>query len=168
MSDTAGVLAAAIEAEKSSLKAYLDFAWRTRDAGGRAMFIRLASDEFEHMRLLERQQAEMDAPIPAVPVSPIESLIPRLSDSSRRIRGASGQDDLAALRTALELEKTAARAYSELSLTAPGSARRLCQRLTEMERSHVELIQAELDSIQSDGFWFGLPEFTLEGERGLG
>jgi len=25
--------------------------------------------------------------------------------------------------------------------------------------------QAEIDNIKQDGFWFGLPEFTLEAER---
>lgn len=162
-------LAAAIEAEKGSLQAYLGFAWRTRDTGGRAMFIRLASDEFEHMRLLERQQAEPAGPHVlqplTVPVSVIESLVPRLSDTARRIRGESGQNDVGALRTALELEKTAVGVYSGLTQTATEPARPLYRRLAEMEQSHVELIQAELDSIQGDGFWFGIPEFTLESER---
>ena len=162
-------LAAAIEAEKGSLGAYLGFAWRTHDAGGRAMFIRLACDEFEHMRLLERQQAEpagTDTEHPwAVPVSAIEALIPRLGDTSRRIKGESGQNDVAALRTALELERTAVGVYSGLAQSAPDSARLLFQRLAEMEQSHVALIQAELDNIQGDGYWFGVPEFTLESER---
>jgi hypothetical protein len=34
-----------------------------------------------------------------------------------------------------------------------------------MEAAHYALIQAEIDSIQQTGFWFGLPEFTLESER---
>ena len=165
----ADALAAAIDAEKASLEAYLGFAWRTHDAGGRAMFIRLACDEFEHMRLLERQQAEPIGPAlgqpSAVAVSVIEALIPRLGDVSRRIRGESGQNDVAALRTALELEKTAVEVYSGLARTVPDPARLLCRRLAEMEQSHVALIQAELDNIQGDGFWFGVPEFTLESER---
>jgi hypothetical protein len=38
-------------------------------------------------------------------------------------------------------------------------------RLAEMEEAHQALLQAELDSIHGDGFWFGLPEFTLESQR---
>jgi hypothetical protein len=34
-----------------------------------------------------------------------------------------------------------------------------------MEAAHYALIQAEIDNIRQDGFWFGLPEFTLESER---
>jgi hypothetical protein len=37
--------------------------------------------------------------------------------------------------------------------------------LEEMEISHYNLIQAEIDSINKTGFWFSVREFTLEGER---
>jgi hypothetical protein len=33
-----------------------------------------------------------------------------------------------------------------------------------MEQAHAALIQAEIDNITATGFWFGLPEFTLEGQ----
>lgn len=162
-------LAAAIEAEKVSLEGYLHYAWRTRDAGGRGMFIRLAGDEFDHMRLLERQQAALvksgDWLPVSLPPSLIESLVPRLSEAAIRVRGESGQNDVEALRTALALENAAVRVYSGLAADATGQVRLLFGRLAEMEQSHVALVQAELDSIQGEGFWFGVPEFTLESER---
>ena len=164
-SETARALAIALEAEKQSLRTYLKLAWDTRDSSGKQMFIRLATDEFEHMRLLETWQADMHAPAIVEPTV-IERLVPRLSDKSLQIRGTRGQHQLSALNTALDLEKSTQTFYEEQSRLAqdePGRA--LFSRLAEMEAAHYALLLAEIDNIRSDGFWFGLREFTLESER---
>jgi rubrerythrin len=158
-------LATALEAEKQSLRAYLRLAWDTHDASGKQMFIRLATDEFEHMRLLETWQAGQQPPATLEP-SAIERLVPHLSDKSLQIRGTSGQHQLSALNAALDLETSARTFYEEQSRKAQGEpARATFSRLAEMEAAHYALIQAEVDNIREDGFWFGLREFTLESER---
>ena len=164
-SETAAALATALEAEKQSLRGYLKLAWDTRDASGKQMFIRLATDEFEHMRLLETWQADLRPPAALEP-SVIERLVPRLSDKSLRIRGTGGQHQLDALNTALELERSAHIFYEEHARgVPPGPVRDAFTRLAAMEAAHYALIQAEIDNIQGTGFWFGLREFTLESER---
>jgi rubrerythrin len=163
--ETLAALATAIEAEKQSLRTYLRLAWDTRDASGKQMFIRLATDEFEHMRLLETWPGDQHATA-AIEASTIERLVPKLSDRSLRIRGTEGQNQLSALQAALELERTAQTFYEEQARVAQeGPARSTFARLAEMEAAHYALIQAEIDSIQETGFWFGLREFTLESER---
>jgi hypothetical protein len=97
-----------------------------------------------------------------LPPNAVEQLIPRLSDRDRRIRGLEGQTDLAALNTALDAEQRAARFYAEQVASGEGAA--MYRRLAEMEQAHAALIQAEIDNITATGFWFGLPEFTLEGQ----
>jgi len=129
------------------------------------MFTRLATDEFEHMRLLETWQADMRPPGAAEP-SVIELLVPRLSDKSLRIRGTEGQHQLSALNAALDLERSARTFYEEQGRkTLPGPAHETFIRLAEMEAAHYALIQAEIDNIQQTGFWLGLREFTLESQR---
>jgi rubrerythrin len=163
--ETLAALAIATEAEKQSLRTYLGLAWNTHDASGKQMFIRLATDEFEHMRLLETWRIEQ-APPAAVELSAIERLVPRLSDKSLQIRGTSGQHQLSALNAALDLERSARTFYAEQArLSETGPARDTFTRLAEMESAHYELLQAEIDNISEDGFWFGLREFTLEGQR---
>lgn len=162
---TSAALAIAIEAEKRSLRAYLKLAWETRDSSGKQILIRLATDEFEHMRLIETWQGD-ERPPSAIEPSVVGRLIPKLSDKSLQIRGTDGQDQLSALVVALDLEKSARTFYEEQGrLTQEEPARALFSRLAEMEAAHYALIQAEIDSIQRDGFWFGLREFTLESER---
>ena len=168
--ETLAALAAAIEAEKQSLRNYLEFAWNTRDSSGKQMFVRLATDEFEHMRLLEAQQAGLARSAQWQPVTieatVLERLAPRLSDKSLRIRGSEGQNQLSALNTALDLERSARTFYEEQNRKAEAEpARAMFARLAEMEAAHYALLQAEIDNIQQTGFWFGLREFTLESER---
>lgn len=163
-SETLAALATAIEAEKQSLRTYLGLAWDTHDGSGKQMFIRLAIDELEHMRLLETWQFD-SCPPGAIEPSAIERLIPKLSDKSLQIRGIKGQNQLSALQAALDLERSARAFYEEQGRKTDRSARTMFARLAEMEAAHYALIQAEIDSIQQTGFWFGLPEFNLESER---
>ncbi len=160
-------LGIAVEAEKQSLAVYLRLAWETTDPGGKNMFIRLAQDEYDHMRLLERQQAALvlggSWGTADLPLSVVERVVAGLSSSDRRIRGGRGQDRLAALLSALNLEEKARDFYSEQARQAgDAAARATYTRLAEMEQAHADLLQAEVDSIQQTGYWFTTREFTLE------
>ena len=37
-------------------------------------------------------------------------------------------------------------------------------RLAEWEDTHYEIVQSELDAINQTGFWFGIPEFRMDGK----
>lgn len=157
----------ALEGEKRSLEEYLGFAWQTKDAAGKNMFIRLAQDETHHVRLLEQQRKELLAsgcmsPVD-VPESLIEQIVPKLNNSALRIRGRKGLDQLSALRTALASENRAEEFYRERSAgSADTAAQAMYARLAAMEHAHVQLIRAEIDNIEKTGYWFGTREFTLE------
>ncbi|MGB9741830.1 MAG: ferritin-like domain-containing protein [bacterium] len=161
------VLNIALAAEGESLKRYLHFAWETDDFTGKNMFIRLAMDELMHQELIKRvfdQYLTRGECLPVeVPPSIIEQLIPKISEKNLLIKGKQGQSALEALLTAQELENKARRFYTEQAEKAePEPLRALFRRLAEMEQAHLELIQAEIDSIQQTGFWLGFQEFTLE------
>ena len=160
-------LETALEAEKIGLINYLNFAYQTKDETGKNMFLRLAMDEFEHMRILERQarrlqQEECFLPVTIEP-STIEKLVPKLPEKDLRIRGKQGIDQLAALRTALALEDQAIKFYRTQGQASQDlNAKTMYSRLVEMEQAHYEILQAEIDAIEKTGFWFNLREFSLE------
>ncbi|MEO0072008.1 MAG: ferritin family protein [candidate division WOR-3 bacterium] len=165
--DPQKALEVAINAEKTGLKTYLEFAYKTKDESGKNMFIRLALDEFEHMRILETQREsiqEKECWIPIkVELSEIEKIIPKIKEKTVRIRGTEGLDQMSALRTALELEDRAIKFYKEQAeKSTDEKAREMFMRLCEMEQAHYELIRAEIDYIEKTGFWFNLQEFSLE------
>ncbi|MDH5185438.1 MAG: ferritin family protein [candidate division WOR-3 bacterium] len=160
-------LATALEAEKTGLINYLNFAYQIKDETGKNMFLRLAMDEFDHMRLLEQQEysIQKEKCFLAVTIEPsaIEKLVPKLQDKDLRIRGKQGIDQLSALKTALELEDQAIKFYRAQAQTSTDlNAKAMFERLVDMEQAHYELLQAEIDAIEKTGFWFNLREFSLE------
>ena len=52
----------------------------------------------------------------------------------------------------------------QASVVSDSKAKALFSRLAEWEDAHFDIIQAELDSIQGTGFWFGIPEFQMDGK----
>jgi len=163
-------LSRAIASEKLGIESYLKFARQTSNASGKDMFIRLAQDEFEHMNALEKELDRIQAGRSCVRIrikhSDIEEIVPQLSDPEARIKAGQGTtDDLSALNIALDLERRAINFYKKESAQSPDrTIAALYSRLAEMEEAHYNLIQAELDHIKDIGFWFGVQEFSLEGE----
>jgi len=100
-----------------------------------------------------------------IPKSEIEQVAPTIRDKQQKTRGESGLLEIDALNTALDLERKAAKFFREqASLVDNPDAKALFIRLAEWEDAHFDLIQAELDSIQGTGFWFGIPEFQMDGK----
>jgi rubrerythrin len=161
------ILDRAIEAEKLSLITYLGFALKTDDLSGKDMFLRLAIDEFSHMRILGEQRTglcdagcwrEVD-----VERSEIEDLIPKLQEDGLKIQGASGMNAIEALKIALKSEEEAEKYYRKhADEVEDESARKILRRLAETEAAHRQLIQAEIDYIEGTGYWFGVREYTPE------
>ncbi|NOY77171.1 MAG: ferritin family protein [Calditrichaeota bacterium] len=156
----------AIQLEKNGLETYLRYARQTQDLAGKNMFIVLANDEFDHMNLLEGilQKIEKDESLQDVKVdhSVIETVIPKLRDKDVQTKGTEGQDQLSALRVAVDLERDSIKLYEAIrDKTDDPEVKRIAQRLVEMEDSHYQLIQAEIDSIMGMGMWFGFKEFDL-------
>ncbi|MBS4016164.1 MAG: ferritin family protein [Candidatus Latescibacteria bacterium] len=165
--DPVKALELAISSEKTGLKTYLDFGYKTKDESGKNMFIRLASDEFEHMTILEKQRASLQEKECWITVklekSDIEKLVPEIKSKQSKIKGSEGLDQMSALRTALDMEDRAIKFYREqANLSTDSNAKEMYERLVKMEKAHYELIQAEIDYIEKTGFWFNLREFSLE------
>lgn len=163
------ILKTAIKIERNGITSYLDFAYKTKDTTGKNMFIKLAQDEYKHMEIFEK---ELDSVMcnrfwvcEEIPESIIEKIAPQIRDIDKT-KGEEGQDELSALKTALDLEKKSINYYSDAKKSIDEQeAIKLFERIIEMEESHYDLIQAAIDHIEQTGFWFGIREFTMEGER---
>lgn len=162
------VLKTAIEVEKNGYETFKKLADKTADAEGKRMFGQLAKDEVEHRELLEKQLAHLEAggsvKSVVIPKSEVESLIPAIREKQKRIKGEAGLGAVDALTTALDLERKAGNFFREKAAElASQELKAMFMRLAEWEDSHYDLIQAELDSINNTGMWFGLPEFQMDG-----
>lgn len=162
-------LKTAIEIEENGLDAFLNYARQTKDLTGKNMFIRLAMDENEHRRIIEKQLNNLmeGKPLETVEIgrSEIEEVLPKIREKQQRTRGESGLLEIDALNTALDLERKAAKFFrDQADLVDDTEVKEMFLRLAEWEDAHFDLIQAELDSIQGTGFWFGIPEFQMDGK----
>jgi len=162
-------LKTAIEIEENGLDAFLKYARQTKDVTGKNMFIRLAMDENEHRRIIEKQLNNLMEGIPLKIVeigkSEIEQVLPKIREKQQQTRGESGLLEIDALNTALDLERKAAKFFrDQADLVDDAEVKAMFIRLAEWEDAHFDLIQAELDSIQGTGFWFGIPEFQMDGK----
>ena len=162
-------LKTAIEVEDNGLYIFLKFARKTKDTTGKNMFIRLAMDELEHRRILDKQLNNLleggTWENIEIPHSEIEQIAPMIREKQQRTKGESGLAEIDALNTALDLEKKAAKFFREKAeIVDHPEVKDLFIRLAEWEESHYDLIQAELDAINKTGFWFGIPEFQMDGK----
>lgn len=158
-----------VEIERMGIERYLDYAFKTKDATGKNMFIRLAGDELSHLNTLEKQLNDLRCgsvlSCAEIPASLIEKVVPAIRTADR-IRSDQGSDELGALKTALEMERKSIDFYNAArTKVRDPEAVKTFERIIVMEESHYDLIQSEIDHIESTGFWFGIREFTLEEER---
>ena len=162
------ILKHGIEMEKKGLKEYLKFARRTKNETGKNMFIILASDEADHVQILEDQlehylennswrKIDIDE-------SEIEKVISKISELAAK-KGEGGVEQVDALRIAMAMEEKAIEFYKQGYDKADDSAlKAMFKELIDMEDAHYKLQRAELDSVEGNSYWFDIPEFSLEME----
>ena len=165
--DLPSVIATAIELEMAGLETYLRLGMRTKDVTGKNMFMRLCLDELEHLRIFDEYRLKVLEGKKWRPSAggfkPLSVVRPELREIDQKTKGEEHADELTALQTALDLERRAIEFYTNwMSKATDPELRRLLQTLKEVEESHFDLIQAEIDSLTGTGFWFGIPEFDLE------
>ncbi len=168
-SEVMKALRMAVDIEDNGLATFLKFARRTKHEFGKNMFIRLAMDENEHRRILEKQLhhlAEGQTWIEIkVPKYEIEHVAPTMTEKQQKITADSGGAEAEALEISLDLERKAAKFFREQAEAATDpKAKSLFEHLAQWEDSHFDLIQAEMDSINNTGYWFNVAEFKMDGK----
>lgn len=157
----------AIMVEKEAMKKYMEYAKATKNVSGKNMFITLALDEWNHMSILEKQLDSVSGRgrwySAEISKSEIELLVPKLKETRTKNNRESGVSDIEALSTALREEREANEYYlKQAELMTDAAAKKMYLRLAKMEDAHYQIIEAEIDSIKGNGFWLGIPEFTMD------
>ncbi len=144
----------------------------TRNASGKAMFLRLAeenNDRMEDMQSLfgaimgndlwQRLAVEEKANAhPSHVVAEMEAEVTR--------RGHSVvADDTQALRMAMELERRIIHVYKDLAFQIKDQdVITLIGKIIEGECFQYDNLQAQLDSVLNTGLWLDMPEFRMDGK----
>ena len=160
-------LRTALKAEQEGVRTYLEYADKTGDPTGKKMFLILAEDEKDHAEILERQISRLERGQVWCDYEEHESLLlkllPNLAPVEARKRSTDGANELDALRVALAQEQAAIELYRrEAESLGDEKAQVMYRKLVAMEEAHYDIIQAQIDHVEGTGFWFGIPEFSLE------
>jgi rubrerythrin len=98
-----------------------------------------------------------------VPLSRLSKFMPNIKDASLQQTDKASVGDLEALKIALAHEENARLFYLEQAERTDNLlARKFFTDLAAVEQKHYDILQAEIQFIQKDGFWFDMMEFTLE------
>jgi rubrerythrin len=159
----------ALDTEKKGYRFYRIAARSTSDPEGHRVFEQLARDEIEHMgvfatlyRSLTNDEPWMtyeEAVARFGETPPDQIIFPEIPEDEVQ----EDFKDIEALREALQFEEKAVRFYSEQALGSDDEkAKSFYESLIEIEKGHVKIIQAELDSLMNTGIWLGYQEISLE------
>lgn len=144
----------------------------TRNPRGKAMFLRLASQESGRMDDLhalfgaiigkdewQRLSAEEAAKVnPSQVVNELETAI------AQRGHGVVA-DDTQALRMGMDMERRALHMFKELaSHTQDAVVLNLINKMIEEESFQYDSLQSQLDSVLNVGLWLDVPEFRMDGK----
>ncbi len=161
----------AIDFEKKVRDHYLRGAKAIPEPMGRKVFATLGKEEQGHVEYLEHCLAQWKKS-GKVPNVPLKSILPKgakwIDAERKKIAGKGKREasktELEALKLALQHEKDADEFYHKLVRELPAQDRALFDKFLGIEDGHLQLVQAQLDSVQGMGFWFDVAEFRLEAE----
>jgi rubrerythrin len=149
----------ALANEQKERDFYLANAKRTKDALGRQMFESIAADENEHYRRLVELHAKLEErskwpdgfsiDIQTRVTDALGRLVKEATDSP-----ASDEDDVAAVKTAIDFEHTGERFYENLAAQAKEKPeKRFFTLLASMEREHRLSLEDTLEYFTDPAEW---------------
>ncbi len=158
----------AIEYETRIRDHYLNSAERIRNRAGRRVFELLASEEQGHIDYLLARlgQWRRDG---TVGLFSLTSALPNTAELKNALKAVEQlepreilDDERQVLDVALNLEKETSDYYRRLVGQVDGPAREMFNRFLEIEDGHVAIVQAEIDYLSDNGFWFDFTEFNMD------
>ena len=160
----------AIEYEKKVRDTYAEAIRTVADPTGKKALEVLAGEEQEHVDYLAAKFVEWKQ-TGVVTVEGLETAIPSkesIAAGIERLKAKIGADrtassaDVALLKKAYDVEKETRDFYRRMVAELPESDRPLFARFLEIEEGHLAVVQAEIDAVEGNGFWFDFAEFDLE------
>jgi rubrerythrin len=158
----------ALEYETRIRDLYRDAVAGSADPVAQRVFGALGDDEQRHVVYLRRRLTQWRQS-GAITVEALESVLP----PAAAIRKAAGRisatlaeadrtDEKQMLAKALRVEKETSDFYARMVAQLPGAGREMFARFLEIENSHIDAVQFELDYISGTGYWFDFKEFDME------
>lgn len=163
---------AALSFEFSGEHFYRHAATMTRNASGKAMFLRLAEKDDERMadlgslfgKIVGKDLWDKLVDEESKNTSPSIVIAEMDAEVKRRGHGVVA-DDTQALRLAMELERRFIHVFKDLvGHTTDKDIIKLADKILDGEFYRYDNLQAQLDSVLNTGLWLDMPEFRMDGK----
>ncbi len=152
----------AIRMEEDAIGFYTDAAGKTAHPFGKRMFQSFVLDEKRHLEMLREILRGLDIDIrQGDPVEAVKTIFETLKAEMMERVGAEA-DELAALKTALDMEKEGHEFYRRAAAEAGDEKERaLFQRLAFEEKRHHDILLNTHAFLTDTGNWFMWDEFAI-------
>lgn len=140
----------------------------THNELGKKMFEKLAAEEVRHIEVFSElftkilKEADWKKYVRDEELKGESALIEKLKE---RMRGAEGKSETQALSIGMELEENAIRFFQKAADEVDDPvAKEIFRNISEEEKFHYDLLQAQHDSLTNSGFWLDSAEFQMDGK----
>jgi rubrerythrin len=158
----------AIEYETRIHDLYQKEAAAIKDPQGKNVLRALGVDELHHITYLLKTRDQWRETGQLI-VERLESTLPPMEKITANIDAIKSNltlDDLGdeklILSRALKLEMETSDFYRKMAEEMSDEAQQMFARFLELEKQHIDVVQAELDHLSKTGYWFGFKEFDME------
>lgn len=166
--DTENAIRDAIVLEINGRKFFNHAAEVTHHPKGKKMFLHLAEEEVKHLEIFSKMfdeilgASEWKKELIPGDVTGEAPLVKKLKES---LRHEERKGDVEALRIGMELESGAITFFQEAAASTDDPvAKKIFLKISEEEKFHYDLLQAQYDSVTGSGFWLGSAEFQMDGK----
>jgi rubrerythrin len=157
MDSDASIIRAAIETEIDSYRYFVDSAGKAAHDRVRQVWLQLAGDEIEHMKILQTQLTSLLKTGEWEAEEGDEAALPEKAPIiSKRAAAPKGEvvTDLEALEAGLKVEASTYQFYADaVAKTASAGGRKTYQQLARMEMGHYRLLEEAWEMLADPAQW---------------
>jgi rubrerythrin len=158
----------AIQYEKKVVQVYEEAAGSSHDETGKKIFAALVKEEQQHVDYLESRLTEWKA-TGRVTAGSLGTVVPsreRIDEGIRtlqsRVARKAPEAEMRLLKRALDVEVETSAFYGRVVKELPPEGRALFERFVEIEQGHQAIVQAEMNAVAGNGYWFDIAEISME------
>jgi rubrerythrin len=158
----------AIQYEKRVVQVYEEAVRASEDETGKKIYAALVKEEEQHVVYLVNRLNELKA-TGHVTAASLGTVVPsreRIDEGVRtlqsRVARKAPEAEMRLLKRALDVEVETSAFYSRVIKELPPEGRALFERFVEIELGHQAIVQAEMNAVAGNGYWFDIPEISME------
>jgi len=158
----------AIQYEKKVVQVYEEASRSSDDETGKKIFAALVKEEQEHVTYLVNRLNEWKS-TGRVTAASLGTVVPsreRIDEGVRtlqsRVARKAPEAEMRLLKRALDVELETSAFYGRVVKELPPEGKALFERFVEIEHGHQAIVQAEMNAVAGNGYWFDIPEISME------